>query len=79
MRVFRGVMLAALLAVAPERALFVGDRVREDIDGPAALGMSTCLAVYYRRDEDDHSRATFCAQSPLEILTFVGVSGTIAG
>jgi putative hydrolase of the HAD superfamily len=67
------------LAVVPERALFVGDRVREDIDGPAALGMSTCLAVYYRRDEDDHSRATFCAQSPLEILTFVGVSGTIAG
>jgi HAD superfamily hydrolase (TIGR01509 family) len=39
------------LVVEPERALFVGDRVLEDVQGPAALGMHTCLATYYRADE----------------------------
>jgi putative hydrolase of the HAD superfamily len=67
------------LGVAPERALFVGDRVLEDIVGPAKLGMATCLATYYRSDEGDHSRADFRAQSLLEIFTFVGVTRTPKG
>jgi putative hydrolase of the HAD superfamily len=67
------------LGVPAERALFVGDRVREDVLGPAALGMATCLATYYRQDEGDHSRADFRARSVLDILRFVGVSEAFAG
>ena len=33
------------LRVAPERALFVGDRVREDYDGPRAVGMSAVICT----------------------------------
>ncbi len=56
------------LGCEPGRALFVGDRVREDVEGPAALGMATCLATYYREDEGDHSLADFRASEPMHVL-----------
>jgi putative hydrolase of the HAD superfamily len=59
------------LAVEPERALFVGDRVREDVQGPAALGMRTCLVTYFRVDEGDHGLADAVAASPAEVLETV--------
>jgi putative hydrolase of the HAD superfamily len=59
------------LDVAPENALFVGDRVREDIQGPAALGMHTCLVTYFRVDGGDHSLADTVAASPAEVLAAV--------
>jgi putative hydrolase of the HAD superfamily len=31
------------IGVAPERVLFVGNRVREDYDGPLSLGMQAVL------------------------------------
>jgi putative hydrolase of the HAD superfamily len=31
------------IGVAPERVLFVGNRVREDYDGPRSLGMQAVL------------------------------------
>lgn len=37
--------------VAPEEALFVGDRVREDIEGPGALGITALLTHEFRREE----------------------------
>ena len=45
------------LGVEPADALFVGDRVREDVQGPAALGMRTCLVTYFRVDAGDHGLA----------------------
>jgi putative hydrolase of the HAD superfamily len=59
------------LGVDPARSLFVGDRVREDVQGPAALGMLTCLAMYYRLDEGDHSLADFHARAPLDVVEIV--------
>jgi HAD superfamily hydrolase (TIGR01509 family) len=59
------------LGVEPENALFVGDRVREDIRGPAALGMRTCLVTYFRVDEGDHALADAVAASPAEVLAVV--------
>lgn len=59
------------LGVAAENALFVGDRVREDIQGPAALGMRTCLVTYFREDEGDHSLADAVAASPAEVLAAI--------
>jgi HAD superfamily hydrolase (TIGR01509 family) len=59
------------LGVEPQRALFVGDRVREDVIGPAAVGMRTCLAVYFRQDGGDRSLAGHLAEHPLDVLSIV--------
>jgi putative hydrolase of the HAD superfamily len=39
------------LGVEPERALFVGDRLYEDIRGAGELGMTTVQALWFRADE----------------------------
>jgi putative hydrolase of the HAD superfamily len=39
------------LGVEAARALFVGDRLREDVGGAAAVGMGTVLALWFRADE----------------------------
>src|SRR5438105_12144520 len=39
------------LGVRPERALFVGDRLYEDIRGAGELGMTTVQALWFRADE----------------------------
>jgi putative hydrolase of the HAD superfamily len=39
------------LEVAPGEALFVGDRLYEDIRGAAEVGMTTVQAVWFRADE----------------------------
>ncbi len=59
------------LGVQPANALFVGDRVREDVEGPAALGMRTCLVTYLRVDGGDHTLADAVAASPAEVLETV--------
>jgi putative hydrolase of the HAD superfamily len=59
------------LGVEPANALFVGDRVREDVRGPAALGMHTCLVTYFRVDGGDHALADAVAASPAEVLEVV--------
>lgn len=40
------------LAVEPAKALFVGDRLREDIEGPQRLGMRAVLTREWRQEED---------------------------
>ncbi len=40
------------LGVAPGEALFVGDRLYEDVRGAAELGMKTVQAVWFRADEN---------------------------
>jgi putative hydrolase of the HAD superfamily len=59
------------LGVDPANALFVGDRVREDVQGPAALGMRTCLVTYFRVDGGDHGLADAVAESPAAVLATV--------
>lgn len=39
------------LGVAPEDVLFVGDRVREDVRGPQALGMRSVLTHEFRQED----------------------------
>ena len=59
------------LDVEPANALFVGDRVREDVQGPAALGMRTCLVTYFRVAGGDHGLADAVAESPADVLATV--------
>jgi putative hydrolase of the HAD superfamily len=44
------------LGVQPEDALFVGDRLYEDIRGAGELGMTTVQAVWFRADEHPEGR-----------------------
>ena len=67
------------LGVQPADALFVGDRVREDVQGPAALGMRTCLVTYFRVDPGDHGLADSVASSPAEVLAAVDRTMAAAG
>lgn len=46
------------LGVDPERALFVGDRVREDYDGPRALGMRAVVCTAHATDAPGPGVAT---------------------
>ena len=43
----------AKLEVAPEEALFVGDRRYEDVRGAKELGMTTVQAFWFRADDDE--------------------------
>ena len=67
--IYRAALVA--LDVEPANALFVGDRVREDVQGPAALGMRTCLVTYFRVDGGDHDLADAVAESPADVLATV--------
>jgi putative hydrolase of the HAD superfamily len=44
---------AAIEAIGtePERTLFVGDRVREDYEGPRAAGMRAVIVIAHAEDE----------------------------
>jgi putative hydrolase of the HAD superfamily len=57
------------LGVAPENALFVGDRLFEDIRGSAELGMTTVQALWYRADEHpDGAEPDYQAFTQLDVL-----------
>jgi FMN phosphatase YigB (HAD superfamily) len=57
------------LGVAPEDALFVGDRLFEDIRGAAELGMTTVQALWYRADEHpDGAEPDYQAFTQLDVL-----------
>jgi putative hydrolase of the HAD superfamily len=59
------------LGADPARALFVGDRVLEDVVGPARAGMRTCLVTWFRCDPGDHALADHVAEKPLDVLEIV--------
>jgi putative hydrolase of the HAD superfamily len=44
------------LGVSAEEALFVGDKVREDVEGPKALGMRAVLTHQFRQEAVDGSQ-----------------------
>ena len=60
------------LGVAPERALFVGDRLYEDVRGASELGMKTVQAVWFRADDHPDGREPdYVAFTPMDVLNVV--------
>jgi putative hydrolase of the HAD superfamily len=57
------------LGVEPERALFVGDRLYEDVRGAAEVGMTTVQALWFRADEHpDGAEPDYQAFLQLDVL-----------
>jgi putative hydrolase of the HAD superfamily len=60
------------LAAPPERTLFVGDRLVEDVRGPAELGMTTVQAIWFRADENPHGiEPDYQAFTQMDVLNVV--------
>jgi putative hydrolase of the HAD superfamily len=60
------------LAVAPEEALFVGDRRYEDVRGAKELGMTTVQALWFRADDDERGLdPDFEAFTAMDVLNVV--------
>jgi putative hydrolase of the HAD superfamily len=59
------------LDVAPEQALFVGDRVREDVLGPRKLGMEAVLTHEFRQEPPGDSEPLAIVQSLWDVTAFL--------
>jgi putative hydrolase of the HAD superfamily len=60
------------LDVKPEDAVFVGDRLYEDVRGAGELGMTTVQALWFRADEHpDGGVPDFEAFTQMDVLNFV--------
>src|SRR5688500_9666362 len=59
------------LGVADD-VLFVGDRVREDVRGPQALGMRAVLTHEFRQEEPGDAAPLAVIRELGEVLDFVG-------
>jgi putative hydrolase of the HAD superfamily len=60
------------LGVSPDRAVFVGDRLVEDVQGPAELGMTTVQAVWFRADENPNGiEPDYQAFTQMDVLNVV--------
>ena len=60
------------LGVAAESTLFVGDRLVEDVQGPAKLGMTTVQAVWFRADENPNGiEPDYQAFTQMDVLNVV--------
>jgi HAD superfamily hydrolase (TIGR01509 family) len=63
----------AELGVEPEAAIFVGDRLVDDVGGAARVGMTTVQAVWFHADEADPGiEPDALAFTPIDVLTLVG-------
>jgi putative hydrolase of the HAD superfamily len=61
-----------VLGVAPERGLFVGDRLYEDVRGAGELGMTTVQALWFRADEHpDGGDPDYQAFTQMDVLNIV--------
>jgi putative hydrolase of the HAD superfamily len=57
------------LRVEPENALFVGDRLYEDMRGAGEVGMTTAQALWFRADDNpDGAEPDFMAFTQMDIL-----------
>ena len=60
------------LGVSAENALFVGDRLYEDVRGAGELGMTTVQALWFRADENPDGRdPDYQAFTQLDVLNVV--------
>jgi FMN phosphatase YigB (HAD superfamily) len=68
------------LDVPAESALFVGDRLREDVRGPKQLGMRAALIREWRREDDPEGEADFTvdrlSQIPAVVAGLLQPEGT---
>jgi putative hydrolase of the HAD superfamily len=53
------------LGVRPDKALFVGDRVREDYEGPMAVGMSAVICIAHASEPPPFGIPTIASLSDL--------------
>jgi putative hydrolase of the HAD superfamily len=62
----------AALGVEPDAAVFVGDRLYEDVRGAGELGMVTVQALWFRADENpDGGEPDFTAFTQMDVLNVV--------
>jgi HAD superfamily hydrolase (TIGR01509 family) len=61
----------AQFGLDPLEAVFVGDRLVDDVGGAAAVGMSTVQALWFRADEGGEVEPDFLAFTPADVLTAV--------
>ncbi len=67
------------LGVPAEEALFVGDKLREDIGGAAAVGMSTVQALWFAADDSSGApEPDYRAFTQMDVLNVVGRVGAAA-
>lgn len=59
------------LGVRAEAALFVGDRLHEDVRGAAELGMTTVQALWFRADVQDDVEPDYQAFTQMDVLNVV--------
>jgi putative hydrolase of the HAD superfamily len=60
------------LDVRPEDAVFVGDRLYEDVRGASELGMKTVQALWFRADEHpEGGEPDFLAFTQMDVLNYV--------
>jgi putative hydrolase of the HAD superfamily len=60
------------LEVEPEDALFVGDRLYEDVRGASELGMTTVQALWFRADEHpEGGEPDYLAFTQMDVLNIV--------
>jgi putative hydrolase of the HAD superfamily len=60
----------AQAGVESGEALMVGDRLREDVAGAQALGMTAVQAVWFRHDESGAAEPDGVAATPADVLHF---------
>jgi HAD superfamily hydrolase (TIGR01509 family) len=67
------IFLSALeqLEVEPFAAMFVGDRLDSDVQGAAAVGMTTVQALWFRADDTPGIEPDFMAFTPMDVLNAV--------
>ena len=59
------------LGVSAEAALFVGDRLHEDVRGASELGMTTVQALWFRADDQDDVEPDYRAFTQMDVLNVV--------
>src|SRR5207253_1592699 len=64
--------LELLGGIAPERTLFVGDSLANDVAGAAAFGMTTVQALWFVADEDPGApEPDYAAFTQMDVLNIV--------
>jgi FMN phosphatase YigB (HAD superfamily) len=56
------------LGADPGAVMFVGDSLGADVAGPAKAGMRTCLATWYRKDQEAVGRGVTMCTEPLHVV-----------
>jgi putative hydrolase of the HAD superfamily len=64
----------AQAGVTAAEAVMVGDRLREDIGGAQAVGMSAVQATWFADDESGLATPDARASAPADVLTFLGTT-----